>query len=987
MDMEKPGLPFEGFISYLRRQGFIIGVDHYLRLQELLNKLGPGCEPAGMKYLLCPIFAVNEKQQQQFYRAFDLYFKSLDAAAAPSKEYPAEKTGKKEIVESPEVEVTPPKWQYILLGTLLVILAVILFYQWGERLGKKSDSKGTVTAAQPDPKNNIPIITQREKPDEQKKLPPFFQKYRYIFRWVGLLAPFIVFLLIEGYKYNRRRLILVRQRGKKPPLVWPIKVEATGTGFLKNDWFYRAARFLRKRIKSDIIGLDLEKTISGTIENAGVPELRYKSLTRPPEYLILIDLAGYRDHYAHLWDSLVRALAGEGVYVTRYFYEQDPRVCFKEPDGQREYLSALKTRYSDYRLIICGDGEGLLDPLTGELDKWTGLFKAWRERALLAPKRPRDWSWKEIVMAGEFILVPATLEGLCALEDYWELPMEPGLKTWKQADEKFPFLSPGREEQVEELLEYLGKDTFQWLCACAVYPELHWDLTLYLGTLPCMPGNLLDEENVLRLLSLPWFRTGTIPDELRWELISRLETGISRDIRSAIVELLEKNPALTDSFAYETYRLHLVVQRWMLSREDRKKRKAVLKSLKSIGEKRFIQDYIMLRFMESVPTTPLHFVLPQQLRKLVFRKGVPFFGFKTGIRVALTILIAINLFLFFKGPDFNFNKILIAAVVDLMVLIAVVLFLYFKDYDSDKPIDIAPAISPAIRSSADMYPDGGASAEMPREVRQAAQKAVKVYINEKGFWEADYGDGIIMIYIPEGWFTMGSNEYDAESPLHTLYLNGYWIGRNEVIVSQYMQFVKDTKSHYPEWLEKGIKYNIRTINDYYYEKFISDKNSPIVGISWFDARAYCNWLSNKTGLHFTLPTEPQWEKAARGIDGRKYPWGNEEPDETLANFGSKIGKTTPRGSYPKGASPYGLLDIAGNVWEWCNDWYKVGYYISSSKKKLIGPGRRSFRGIRGGSWCGNIRDLRCAYRYGCRTTYRCELIGFRLCMEVSEHDL
>jgi hypothetical protein len=169
---------------------------------------------------------------------------------------------------------------------------------------------------------------------------------------------------------------------------------------------------------------------------------------------------------------------------------------------------------------------------------------------------------------------------------------------------------------------------------------------------------------------------------------------------TAIVELLEKNPAPTDSFAYDTYRLHLVVQRWMLSREDRKKRKAALKSLKSIGEKRFTQDYIMLPFMEAAPATPLHFVLPKRMRRLFYRKGVPFFGIKTGIRVALTILIAINLFLFFKDPDFSFNKILIMAVVDLTVFFAAALFLFFKDYAADKPIDITHSIPPDVHTAA-----------------------------------------------------------------------------------------------------------------------------------------------------------------------------------------------------------------------------------------------------------------------------------------------
>jgi formylglycine-generating enzyme required for sulfatase activity len=111
---------------------------------------------------------------------------------------------------------------------------------------------------------------------------------------------------------------------------------------------------------------------------------------------------------------------------------------------------------------------------------------------------------------------------------------------------------------------------------------------------------------------------------------------------------------------------------------------------------------------------------------------------------------------------------------------------------------------------------------------------------------------------------------------------------------------------------------------------------------------YCEWLSHKTGTNFKLPTEAQWEKAARGTDGRKYPWGSRESDETLANFNEKIGKTTPVGSYPAGASPYRLLDMSGNVWEWCSDWYGSGYYKNSPKENPTGPRSGPGRVLRGG---------------------------------------
>jgi formylglycine-generating enzyme required for sulfatase activity len=238
-----------------------------------------------------------------------------------------------------------------------------------------------------------------------------------------------------------------------------------------------------------------------------------------------------------------------------------------------------------------------------------------------------------------------------------------------------------------------------------------------------------------------------------------------------------------------------------------------------------------------------------------------------------------------------------------------------------------------------------------------------------------------MVYIPPGKFTMGSNEYDKEKPPHEVYLDGYRMGKYEVTIKQYMKFVNETKSHYPKWLEEGSQHHIKTGSHSYYKKFVSDENCPIVGVSWNDALAYCEWLSNKTGVKFKLPTEAQWEKAARGTDGREYPWGGREPDETLANFGGKIGKTTPVGSYPDGASPYGLLDMAGNVWEWCSDWYGSDYYKNASRENPPGPKSGTGRVLRAGSWDYEAVFLRCSYRFYDNPSYRGSGVGFRLCQD------
>ncbi len=129
----------------------------------------------------------------------------------------------------------------------------------------------------------------------------------------------------------------------------------------------------------------------------------------------------------------------------------------------------------------------------------------------------------------------------------------------------------------------------------------------------------------------------------------------------------------------------------------------------------------------------------------------------------------------------------------------------------------------------------------------------------------------------------------------------------------------------------------------------------MVNVSWYEAAAFCDWAG------FQLPTEAQWERAARGTEGRKYPWGVEEADPQRLNFGdSQIGHPTPVGIYPLGNTPEGICDIAGNVWEWCQDWY--GKYASSAVRNPQGPTQATYRVSRGGSWADGAGDCRSAYR-------------------------
>jgi formylglycine-generating enzyme required for sulfatase activity len=276
------------------------------------------------------------------------------------------------------------------------------------------------------------------------------------------------------------------------------------------------------------------------------------------------------------------------------------------------------------------------------------------------------------------------------------------------------------------------------------------------------------------------------------------------------------------------------------------------------------------------------------------------------------------------------------------------------------------------------------------DVKKVISKAHKVDKNKNGYWEAYYQDGIVMVFIPPGKFTMGSNEGDdIEKPSHDVEFDGYWMGKTPVTNMQYVSFLNDSGIDHKTGCngERCINTNIESKDSHIkctkeiYQLEPGCENHPVIAVSWYGAVEYCKWLSKKIGQEFNLPTEAQWENAARGSDQRKYPWGSKEPNIDLANFNRNIGKTTPVGSYPEGASPYGLMDMAGNVWEWCSDWYEAFYYKISPLKNPTGPNRGSNRVIRGGNWRREARFLRCTYRSHSQPSTRYVVLGFRLCQD------
>ena len=240
-------------------------------------------------------------------------------------------------------------------------------------------------------------------------------------------------------------------------------------------------------------------------------------------------------------------------------------------------------------------------------------------------------------------------------------------------------------------------------------------------------------------------------------------------------------------------------------------------------------------------------------------------------------------------------------------------------------------------------------------------------------------DGMTLVFIPAGSFIMGGNAQAAfdlcqnyhsdcelkwftdEEPQHTVYLDAYWIDQTEVTTSMYEKCVKS-----------GVCQAPRDKTSYTGAKYYGTAafaNYPVINVSWDMAKSYCEWAGRR------LPTEAEWEKAARGTDGRIYPWGNAFED-TAVNFCDRncpmdwaldlfndgYAGVSPVASYPSGQSPYGIYDMAGNIFEWVNDWYSQSYYQHSPDSNPLGPSTGTERARRGGAWFNVEYRVRTSYR-------------------------
>ncbi len=678
------------FLSTLRTENTLIGIDKHLQIQTLLKQLPDDLDTEALKLALIPLIAQSPQEQERLYETFDQCVKRLEETqlvlenepSTPSDNFPSR---------------TLSGWRVWAVGVILMALCIGGYFLY------KKFNPPIVT---PPPKveinpNTNPNDTVKvvEKPQNTGEVNYFVENKPYPFpnhlddydidisptqqwlsnnwawlRWV--LAAILTALLVAIWRYRawkRRKLVAQQDPNDKPPYIWNINIEGIEP-VLMGTHLDSVTHKLRQRSQTDTMRMDVERTINATVEQGGMPVFKYKQLTSPTDYLLLIDRQSVRNHRAKLFDALFEAFKAQEVEIARYFFDSDVRVCYNEDFPNGISIADLQQRYYQARLLIVGTGAQLLSPMSGKAAAWTTVFNQWRNRALFSPKPLKTWGYDERQLSTLFTTLPATLQSL----GFWVEEVDAGadahFEGWQEKIDDAPQapILPDDNDPLPVLQLFFERDLVRWVAACAIYPTLHWDLTLWLGqhiATPSPPtprggdhaqglganspsggrgaesnspsgsrgaesnspsggrGEAATFDNLTQICRLSWFVKGEMPNETRTALLNWLEKNdapLLTHLRSAIAIELQKNPPPKDSAAFDKFRMNIALNQW-LSTTDAQEKKALEDEISQFLERGTEADFTVIKYLHT-PRTALDFIVPDAWKKFVYPAGFPALG-------------------------------------------------------------------------------------------------------------------------------------------------------------------------------------------------------------------------------------------------------------------------------------------------------------------------------------------------------------------------
>jgi phosphatidylinositol-3-phosphatase len=475
---------------------------------------------------------------------------------------------------------------------------------------------------------------------------------------------------------RRRQLVLERRATREERATASISLPEPRHELYRGVSFSKAQVEMRRRLRAGSGDFDAEATVEATVRRVGFFTPVFRDRLETPLYLALIDRSGFRDQRAQMIDLLLDRLQAGGVDFERYDFERDPRraVLRRSSEVYRD-LEELAGLYPNHRLAVFADGAGFTNPVTGRLAPWVEkLLAAWPEKTLLTPVPVCDWGRRELDLAAAgFAVLPASAAGIERLadalhEEKGTVP-RPLAAAWQPPYPDLLAARPGRflerhapagrelDDLCTELSFYLGPDGYRWLRTLAVYPELDWYLTLYLGLLLKRHDGrpVLDEAILMALTRLPWLRHGAMPDWLRLRLVRDLSGDDEKTVREWLRQLLQYRETAGSPFRLDVARppeptLRGLRHRWRRWTESRDWRRLIKDLAHAEPPDGPLRDQVFVTFLLGKTPSKLQVRAPSAWQRLAWEQGLRALGPRTGSMAALTVLLSIFGFVL-GGPD------------------------------------------------------------------------------------------------------------------------------------------------------------------------------------------------------------------------------------------------------------------------------------------------------------------------------------------------
>ncbi len=635
--------------SALRGAGYDVGVAECHAATHLLLELeARGALPANdaqLRSILGPIFCASPREQRAFAADFARWLAHRQEAT-PAGPAPADAdSGSAEQAASSGTD-TPPDdatraqalrarklrlWGALALAIVVASLLAIRPWEPSSVLPAKPDASRAASqpasgASAPPAPRQVSQILPAIANERDIRLPPLPHRPT---QAVAAALPIVLGGAILLLLARRRRLTMRAAERAEQPV--PQRVSAGGAAFQLFDraTLRRIAQEFRRHRPHATTDIDAAASVLATVTKGGLFEPVYLTRKALPEYLVLVDQASARDHQARWADELVGQLTQDGVAMERFYFDRDPRRCqtsFQRPSRIRTI--ELAAQYHDHVLMIFGDGDGFFDPLSGELSAWVEGFSVWTRRVLVTPRPLSRWGAREGALRSQgFVIAPADLAGLQLVASMAEV-----LRSPDAVERSFPALLRGGESSwlervappqgdqaalASQLKWFLGPRGYQWLCACALYPQLQWEITLHLGQ-RLMKDDASVRNGLSSMTQLPWFRMGALPPWLRSRLASSLSPNDEAATRAAYRELFDGMPG-AEAFMLEVARDQAAPGSWLAARRQAWQKRRGQAGMAATARKTHpaspLRDYAFVSFMQGENPASLEMEVPDSWRE------------------------------------------------------------------------------------------------------------------------------------------------------------------------------------------------------------------------------------------------------------------------------------------------------------------------------------------------------------------------------------